>query len=70
MTDMTGYLTLSKEDAQELYLALGTRAYVLQQTGQGCGRVKSLQGRVDNIWAEIEHAEKQRNQSTQPELPF
>lgn len=63
MTDLMGYLVLSEEDAKELYLALGTRAYVLQQTGKPYGRVKSLQGRVDNIWAEIEHAEKSRGGS-------
>ena len=56
-----GTLSLSREDAKQLWLALGTRAFMLHSTGHPTGAVKSLQGRVDNIWTELEHAEKGRN---------
>jgi hypothetical protein len=66
---VTGYLCLSLEEAKELYLALGTKAYILQEQGKPSGRVKSLQGRVDNIWSELEHVEKVRSGYTGEEIP-
>ena len=65
---MTGYLCLDLEEAKELYLALGTKAYILQEQGKPSGRVKSLQGRVDNIWSELEHVEKVRRGYTGEEI--
>ena len=66
---VTGTLRLSIEDAQELYLALGTKAYILQSQGKPIGRLKTLQGRVDNVWAELSHAEKVRSGYTGKEIP-
>jgi hypothetical protein len=65
----TGYLCLDLEEAKELWLALGTRTYILQQQGHSVGRLKSLQGRVDNIWVELEHVEKVRRGYTGQEVP-
>lgn len=69
MNEDTGTLTLTKEEAIALYLAIGTRSYVLQQQGLATGRLRSLQGRVDNIWVELDHMEKVRSGHTGEEIP-
>ena len=57
---MTGDLRLTREEAADLYIALGTATYVRQAQGKPVGRLNSLQNRIDNIWAELEHIEKVR----------
>ena len=69
MNEDTGTLTLTKEEAIALYLAIGSRSYILQQQGHATGRLKSLQGRVDNIWVELSHMEKVRRGYTGEEIP-
>jgi len=61
---MTGYLCLTKEEAEELWGAIGTKLFLHESQGKPVGRLKNLQGRVDNIWAELEHIEKVRRGSS------
>ena len=65
---MTGYLCLTKEEAEELWGAIGTKLFLHESQGKPVGRLKNLQGRVDNIWAELDHAEKVRSGYTGQEI--
>ena len=61
---MTGDLRLTREEAADLYIALGTATYVRQSQGKPVARLHSLQNRIDNIWAQLEHIEKVRRGSS------
>ena len=64
---MTGDLRLTREEAADLYFAIGTATYVRQAQGKPVARLHSLQNRVDNIWAQLEHMEKVRSGSSSGE---
>ena len=66
---MTGDLRLTREEAADLYIALGTATYVRQSQGKPVARLHSLQNRIDNIWAQLEHMEKVRSGYTGEEIP-
>lgn len=55
---MRADLTLTVEEARVLYGALSVQLFILESQNRPASRVRSLQGRVDVLWRQLEHIER------------